>query len=187
MVSVGALWFPILVSAAVVFVASSVIHMFLPWHKGDFRQLPSEEAFRDAVRGVGDIPPGDYITPYAAGMKEAGTAEFRAKYEQGPVAILTVLPNRFPSMGPRFGQWFLYCAVVGIFTAYLTGVALGPGADYRAVFRIAGTAAFMGYGLAMAQGSIWLSRRWGTTLRGMADALVYGLLTGGVFGSMWPV
>lgn len=33
MTGLSALWLPILLSAVVVFVASSIIHMALPWHK----------------------------------------------------------------------------------------------------------------------------------------------------------
>ena len=45
MTAVTALWLPILVSAVLVFVASSVIHMATPWHAGDYRSVP------DADRG----------------------------------------------------------------------------------------------------------------------------------------
>jgi hypothetical protein len=34
--------------------------------------------------------------------------------------------------------------------------------------------------------SIWFKRDWGTTMRSTVDGLVYGLLTGGVFGWLWP-
>jgi hypothetical protein len=54
------------------------------------------------------------------------------------------------------------------------------------VFQIAGAAAFSGYALALMQNSIWYGRNWGTTLRGMIDGLIYGLLTAGVFGWLWP-
>ncbi len=48
------------------------------------------------------------------------------------------------------------------------------------------TTAFIGYALAHAQRSIWFSQNWGTTARNIFDGLVYGLLTGGVFGWLWP-
>lgn len=185
MVSLGALWLPIVVAAVVVFVASSVIHMFLPWHKGDFRRLPGEDGIRDALAGK-DIPPGDYYTPYASGTEEMRSEAWQAKCNAGPVMFVTVLPNRVPAMGGQLAAWLVYCAVVGLFAAYLTGAALGPGAHYLAVFRISGAAAFMGYSLALAQGSIWYAKGWGATLRSMIDGLVYGLLTGGVFGWLWP-
>ena len=37
MVSLADLWLPILLSAVLVFVASSLIHMVLGWHRHDFK------------------------------------------------------------------------------------------------------------------------------------------------------
>jgi len=37
-----ALWLPILLSAVIVFVASSIMHMVLPYHRNDYGQLPDE-------------------------------------------------------------------------------------------------------------------------------------------------
>jgi len=54
------------------------------------------------------------------------------------------------------------------------------------VFRFAGSTAFMGYSLALAQNSIWYRRNWGTTFKSMFDGLVYALLTAGTFGWLWP-
>jgi hypothetical protein len=55
------------------------------------------------------------------------------------------------------------------------------------VFRIASATAFTGYSLALLQNSIWYKRNWSATLKSMADGLLYALLTGGVFGWLWPV
>ena len=47
MVPIHALWLPILLSAVIVFVASSIIHMALPIHKSDYRKLPDEAKVLD--------------------------------------------------------------------------------------------------------------------------------------------
>jgi hypothetical protein len=52
--------------------------------------------------------------------------------------------------------------------------------------RIAGTVAFAGYSLAYVPVSIWYSRKWSTTFKNIFDGLIYGLLTGGTFGWLWP-
>jgi hypothetical protein len=83
-------------------------------------------------------------------------------------------------------QWFIYSLVVGLFAGYVASRALGPGAPYLEVFRFVGTAAFLGYSLALAQHSIWYMRNWITTLKSMFDGLVYALLTAGTFGWLWP-
>ena len=57
MVTIDALWLPIVLSAVIVFVASSVIHMVTPFHRGDLQRLPDEDSVQDALRRF-SIPPG---------------------------------------------------------------------------------------------------------------------------------
>ena len=99
---------------------------------------------------------------------------------------MTVFPNGPLAMGTQLVQWFVSCIVVGFFAAYLASRTVDPGADYLHVFRITGTVAFAGYGLALLQNSIWYRRNWAATLKSVADGLVYALLTAGVFGWLWP-
>src|SRR5881296_1435485 len=115
MVPVMSLWLPILLSAVVVFVASSIIHMVLPYHRGDYKKLPDEDGVLSALRQFA-VAPGDYLFPKPDSAK--------------------------PMMGKPLGLWFLYCVVVGFFAAYIAGRALQPGASYLSVFQIAGAAAF---------------------------------------------
>jgi hypothetical protein len=44
MVALTSLWLPILLSAVIVFVASSIMHMLLPYHRSDYQQLPEEDS-----------------------------------------------------------------------------------------------------------------------------------------------
>jgi hypothetical protein len=185
MVPLTQLWLPILVAAVIVFVVSSVIHMFLGYHAGDVKGLPNEAAVGDALRGF-DIPPGDYAMPHAGSSAAMKTPEYQEKLNKGPVLFMTVMPNGPFSMGSSLVQWFLYCVLVGIFGGYVAGRALAPGANYLAVFRFAGATAFAGYGLALLQNSIWWHRSWGATLRSVFDALIYAGLTAGTMGWLWP-
>ena len=185
MVSVLSLWLPMLLSAVFVFIASSIIHMALTYHRTDLGQVPDEAKVMDALRPF-NIPPGDYAMPCAADRKEMGTPEFIEKTKQGPVAFLTVLPNGPMTIGKSLGMWFGYSLVVGVIAGYTAGLTLGPDADYRVVFRIVSTVAFCGYSLAILQSTIWWYRGWGYTLRTMFDGLIYALLTGGTFGWLWP-
>src|SRR5688572_26727492 len=154
MVSLTALWLPILVSAAIVFVASSLIHMASPWHKNDYPQVPNEEGLRAAMRPL-VIPPGDYMVPRPSSSQELRDPKFMEKVNEGPNLILTVLPNGPWSMGRNLGFWFLYLVAVSLFAAYVASRALPPGAPYLHVFRFAGTTAFLGYAAALWQMSIW--------------------------------
>ena len=184
MTALSSLWLPILLSAVVVFFASSVLHMLTPWHKGDFQKLPNEDRTRDGLRALA-IPSGDYMTPCPSSSAELKSPEFAEKMKQGPRMVMTVMPNGPMSMGKNLAQWFVYCVVVGLFAAYVASLALPRGAPYMKVFHIVSVTAFIGYGLALCQSSIWYSRSWATTLKLLIDALIYGLLTAGVFGWLW--
>lgn len=183
MVSVVSLWLPILVAAVLVFVVSSVIHMVLKYHTTDFGPVPDESKVRAGLQG---IPPGDYVVPHAPTNEARQTEEFKAKMQEGPVAFLTVFPDGEVSMGSSLAQWFGYCLLVGLFAAYVAGTALPAGAPYLDVFQIAGTVAFAGYGLALLQNSIWFKRQWSSTFKSVFDALLYGLVTAGTLGWLWP-
>jgi Flp pilus assembly protein TadB len=185
MVPVMSLWLPILVSSVIVFVASSIIHMVLPYHRSDMRQVPKEDDVLAAFRGF-KIPPGDYGMPHPGSMAGMRAPAFIEKMKAGPLVTMTVSPGSEPGMAKNLTQWFIYLVVVGVCAAYLAGRALGPGAPYLQVFRFAGTAAFLAYSLALAQNSIWYRRNWGTTLKSMFDGLIYGMLTAGTFGWLWP-
>jgi len=184
-VPVLSLWLPIVLSAVFVFLASTIIHMFLGYHRGDLRKVPREDEVMEALRPF-EIPPGDYGIPYGGSMKAMKDPAFVAKMKAGPVALVTVMPSGPPAMGSNFILWFLFCLLIGAFAAYVTGHALPPGAGYRGVFRFAGCTAFAGYSLALLENSIWYKRNWGATLRSVFDGLIYGLLTAGTFGWLWP-
>ena len=185
MVPVTSLWLPILVSAALVFVLSSLIHMVLTYHRTDMRKLPSEDDAMDALRRL-SIAPGDYVLPCAGSPEVMRSPEFVAKAKKGPVVFMTVLPSGAMSIGKSLAMWFVYSLIVGLFSGYVASRALAPGADYLDVFRFVGTTAFMGYSLALVQFSIWYHRNWMTTFKSVFDGLIYALFTAGAFGWLWP-
>jgi len=185
MVPLISLWMPIVLSAVIVFVASSIIHMMLRYHRNDLHTVPKEDEVMEALRRF-NIPPGDYGMPHAGSMEGMRKPEFIEKMKAGPVLFMTVVPSGPPSMSMSLVLWFLYSILVSVFAAYIAGRALPVGASYLAAFRFAGCTAFVGYSLALLQNSIWYKRDWGTTARSMFDGLVYGLLTAGTFGWLWP-
>jgi hypothetical protein len=179
-----ALWLPILLSAVFVFVLSGIIHMALPWHKNDFKKLPDEDGIRAALKPF-PIPPGDYMVPMCPGG-DYNSPEYKKKLEEGPVQILTVLPNECSGMGQTFVQWFIFLLAVSFLTAYVTLHAVPADAHYLAVFRIAGAVAFLAYAGAQWPQSIWMRKSWLVTVKTTVDGLAYGLVTAGTFGWLWP-
>ncbi len=185
MVSLASLWLPILLSAVLVFVASSLLHMVIPIHRSDYRRLPREDEVMAALRPFA-IPPGDYMVPCPTGPEGMRTEEFKTRLNQGPVAVMTVMKNGPFNMSRSLLQWFVYCAGIGFFAAYIASRATGADASRLQVVRFASAAAFSGYVLALWQESIWYQRNWGTTLRYTFDGLVYAAITGACFGWLWP-
>src|ERR1700674_4113445 len=184
MVPLTALWLPILLAAVIVFVASSIMHMFLPYHRSDYQKLPDEDKLLAALRAA-SLKRGLYIFLLGTQKKIKPPAMIE-KYKQGPVGMMTVFPSGPPAMPKFLAMWFVYCLVIGFFVAYLTGRTVAPGAQYLVVFRVAGTAAFLAYGLGNLSNSIWKGQPWGVTLKEVIDGLVYALLTAGTFGWLWP-
>jgi hypothetical protein len=184
MVSLSALWLPIVLSAVIVFIASSIMHMLLPYHRSDYQPLPDEDRVLAALRAAG-LKRGLYMFPFST-HKEMTSPATTEKFKQGPVGMLTVFPSGSIVMPKFLGMWFAYCLIIGIFVAYLTGRTVAPGAPYLAVSRVAGTAAFLTHGLGHLSNGIWKGQPWGTTLKEVVDGLVYALLTAATFGWLWP-
>lgn len=184
MVALPALWLAIVLSAVIVFIASSIMHMVLPYHRSDYKPLPEEDKVTAVLRAAG-VCRGLYIFPFCT-HQNMKTPEVAEKFKQGPVGMMTVRESGPPAMGKFLGLWFGFCLVIEIFVAYLTGRTVAPGTSYLAVFRVASTAAFLGYGLGNLSNGIWKGQPWGMTIKEVIDGLVYALLSGGVFGWLWP-
>ena len=135
MTELSSLWLPILLSAVIVVIASSIIHMASPWHRSDYPRVPNEDRARDVLRTLA-IPPGDYMIPRPSSRAELQSAEFAEKIKTGPVIMLTVLPNGPMSMGRNLSLWFLYCTAVSVFAAYIAGRGLPRGVQVRGSDRV---------------------------------------------------
>lgn len=181
----GSLWLPVVVSAVAVWLVSAVLHMVLKYHRADYKQLSDEEGIGHTLRKAASAP-GVYVIPYCADMSQMKDPAFRKKYEEGPVALITVMRNGVPNMGKNLVQWFLFCFLVSFATGYVARHTLGFDTDALKVLRVTGTVAFIGYGFGNFQDSIWHGIPWSNSLRGLVDAAVYGLVTGLVFRFLWP-
>jgi hypothetical protein len=185
MIALTTLWLPILVSAALVFIMSSLIHMLTGWHNSDYAKVSNEDKVMDALRPFA-IPPGDYFVPRAGSMEEMKSAEYQERVAKGPMLVMTVFPNGPMAMGRTMSQWFVYSLVVSVIAGYVGGRALDSGATYLQVFRFVGVTAFCCYSLALWQFAIWYRRSTLTTIKSTIDGLLYALLTAGAFGWLWP-
>ena len=177
------LWQPIVASAVLVFIVSSILHMALPWHKNDYRSIPHEAQVMDALRPF-NIPQGDYMVPRCGSMQDMKTPEFKAKMQRGPVFIATFMSGEM-AVGKSMALWFVYLLVISYFAAYVGAHAgaFGPFAIHSR--RIVGITAFLGYGGALCQQSIWYRRSWCTTARSLVDSVIYAAVTAATFAALW--
>jgi hypothetical protein len=182
MVPLSALWLPVLVSAAFVFIASNVLWMALPfWHRSDYGKLPEEKAVLDALSSTKS---GQYIVPCADWRKL--TPEQRTEMQRGANALMLVRnPGTF-NFGKTLTLWFLYTVVIAIFVGYVTGLARPFGTKYIEVFRVAGAAAVLAYAFRTVGDAIWYGKPWKVVIKEMIDGIIYSLLTAGAFGWLWP-
>ncbi len=181
--SLVSLWLPILVSAVIVFFAAFVAWTVLPHHRSDWVSIPNEESLLSAIRSLG-LGRGQYVFPHAMtpeGQKEEGAKE---KIKEGPLGSMIIWAA--PSMGRSLVQYFLFCLGVSFMVGYIGYVAIPAGTEYLHVFRVLGTVAFLAYGAAEIPAGIWFGHTWSSVWKSVIDGLVFGLLTGGVFGWLWP-
>jgi hypothetical protein len=174
-----------LLSAVLVFLVSSIVHMATPWHAGDFQKVPNEDGVMAALRPF-NLSPGSYVMPRPSSMKDLGSPEFKEKHRLGPSAMLHVLPGGQTGMGQQLASWFVYAAAVALMAGYITSRGLGVGAPFMGVAKFAGAVAFMGYAVGLWQMSIWYRRSWIVTLKSTIDGVIYGALTGLAFAWLWP-
>ena len=184
MVTIGALWLPILLSTIAVWVASAIIWTVMPHHKSDFGKLPDEDSARQALIPQ-QIRPGQYSIPHAS-TKDLKDPETARRFEEGPVGFLTVVPSGAPTMAGKLVLSIMFYLVISVVVAYLASRTLDAGANYLAVFRITGTVAWLAYGTATIPDAIWFGRPWSSIVKGLLDSLVFALLTAGFFGWSWP-
>ena len=187
MAFIASLWLPIIVAAVGVFILSSITHMVLPYHRSDVKKLPAdkEDALLDAF-GRLNLSPDDYVIPHPGSQAGMRDPAFIAKATKGPHVFFTFERGSAPSMGPYLALWFVYCLVVSGVAAYVVWRVLGPGDRFSAVLKLGCTVAFLSYGMALPQMSIWYRRSWTTTVKSLFDSVLYGLATGAAFAYLWP-
>jgi hypothetical protein len=180
------LWQPIVLSAVLVFILSSIIHMVFKWHNKDYKRLPNEDAVRAAIRS-GNPAPGQYVFPHIADMKEMESPEVKQKFLEGPLGVLYLRRHGRPfTMTPQLLQWFVFTLVVSFFVAYIANVSLPEPARYLRVFRVVGATAFLAYAAGTVPAAIWMGKPWPVAAKEMFDGLLYALVTAGTFGWLWP-
>lgn len=183
-VSITQLWLPILIATVCVFFASSIIWMLLPYHKPDIKAIPNEAEFDEAINKLG-IAPGFYMYPNCQNAKDMKSEAFKARWESGPWGTINVMGHQ-PNFAMNLLKTFIAYGLITVMVAYISGMALGPGADYMDVFRVVATAGILGHCMGALAGSFFLGTPTRFIVTCFIDGVIFALITAGVFASMWP-
>ena len=182
------LWLPIVLSAVILFIASSVIWMFAPHHKTEWKEPPQVDALRTFLRQSG-ITAGAFVFPHMTAADRADKAKAAEKMkqaEEGPAGVLFLRAPGPMGMGRMMVQQFVFFLVVAALIALLDVHMMDRGTVYLAVFKRDAIIAFLTFGLGTAPESIWFARPWKSFWLQAIDAAIYAGLLAGTFGWLWP-
>jgi hypothetical protein len=177
------LWVPIILSAAVAWVASAIFWMALPHHRHDFDPLPNEAEFMASIKTM-NLAPGNYGFPDFSDKSKMNDPEMKRKWEEGPLGILNVWPKI--NMARNMVLTYVVYLIVSLLIGYLGWAALRPGASFAHAFQVLGTAGVLAYSFAFLPNGIWFNVKPRALLMHVIDGVILGLLTGLVFASLWP-
>lgn len=183
--AIANLWMPILLTAVLIFVASSLIHMVFKWHNTDYRKFDNEDEVRAAVRA--STPPGQYFFPHCIDMKEMASEAMQKKFIEGPIGFITVRPAGPPTMGMQLSLWFIYTIVIATIAGWLAFGAypMGKGAAHAAGHMV-GLISLLAYVGGSVQMGIWMGKPWSSVAKDALDGLIYGTISALVFWQLWP-
>lgn len=179
------LWLPILVSAVLVFFASFVTWALLPFHGAEYKAIPDEEFFQDAL-AQRNVASGEYMVPFAGCKSERmKDPAFLERMKTHPMAHVRVWRG-MPNMGRNMALTFVVMLIVSALVAYLTSQTVMFGADASRVFQISALVALMGYAFGGMPNGIWFGKSGRAFVLDFIDAIAYALITGAVFAWLWP-
>ena len=194
------LWLPILLSAAAVWIVSTIFGMPFLHHKNDWIGLPpappaphggSEDAFMDFIRTSG-IKPGNYLFPDFRTREAMESEKVGKALKEGPVGHLSVWQPPL-SMGGKLAATFIVYLVVSTLIAYLASVTLPPplktaGGEggFAKVFQVVGTAGILAYSFSFIPSAIWFGAYKRAIVMSIIDGIVFGAITGAIFAWRWP-
>lgn len=184
------LWLPILLSAAAVWIVSTLFGMPFLHHKDDWIGLrpEHEDALMDFLRKSG-IQPGNYLFPDFRTREAMESEKVKQALDHGPVGHLSLWQPPLGMGGKLAGTLVVYL-VVSTLIAYLASVALpqdrlgAPG--FAKVFQVVGTAGILAYCFSFIPSAIWFGAYRRTIALGILDGVVYGAITGAIFAWRWP-
>ena len=178
------LWMPILLTAVLIFIASSLIHMLFKWHNTDYNKLANEDEVRAALR-VTSPAPAQYVLPHCTDMKEMQGEAMLKKFNEGPVAYVTIRASGPPTMGKALGLWFAYSVLIASIAGCLALSAYAGKSNAQAAGQLVGAVSFLTYVGGSVQMGIWMGKPWVSVGKDALDGAIYALISGLTFALLW--
>lgn len=178
------LWLPILLSAAAVWIVSTIFGMPFLHHKNDWIGLPDEYAFMESIRKSG-IQPGNYLFPDFRTREAMESEKVGTALKEGPAGHLSLWRPPL-TMGGKLAATFIVYLVVSTLIAYLAAVALPRAAGFARVFQFVGAAGILAYSFSFIPSAIWFGAYKRTIVASIIDGIVFGAITGAIFAWRWP-
>ena len=185
MSGIAQLWLPILSTAALIFIASSLIYMVFKWHNTDYKKLVNEDDIRAVIR-AGSPSPGQYVLPHCADMKDMQGDAMQKKFVEGPVAFMTVRESGPPTMGTALSLWFVYCVVIATVAGALAVHVYGLNANPHRAGHLVGIVSFLAFVGGSVQMGIWMGKPWGSVAKDALDGFIYAFISALTFMWLWP-
>lgn len=187
METVLALWLPIVLSAAAVWIVSVIVWTAMPHHKQDFIGLPDspgEDGFMDYLRRSG-IKPGNYAFPDCHKPGAMKSEKVQKAWQEGPVGHLSVWKTPL-TMGDKMVGTFVVFVVVSALIAYLTRVAFPGPSPFAKIFQFATTAGILAYCFTSIPSALWWGSYKRTIVANFIDGVLFAVITGAIMGWGWP-
>ncbi len=173
------LWLPILLSTVAIFFASFLSWMIFQLHEKDWKLMPQQDKFINAVGSL-NLPEGNYMFPNCATPKERNSPEFQQRYTNGPRGVLQIFP--VVNMGKNLALTMLFFFVCNATFAYLASFSLDSSAGFVTVFRFVATIALLTFAASIVQHAIWFRVR---IVGHLVEAVAYALIAGAIFAVCW--
>ena len=179
------LWLPIVATAVLIFIASSLIHMVFKWHNKEYGQFSNEDEIRAAIN-AGKPAIGQYVLPHCLDMKDMQNEAMQHKFLEGPIGFITLRPNGPPKMGGSLLKWFIFSLALAAFCAVLAVQVLGLEADSHRAGHLIGMTSFLAYSAGSVQQGIWMGKPWSSVAKDILDGFIYGTISALTFMWLWP-
>jgi hypothetical protein len=172
------LWLPIVLTGLATHILSTLAWTVLPHHRPEWQKHAKEDELLELLRSS---PAGQFIFPYAASGEEMKSEAYKSK--MGKCQGMLVLWATPISMGKAIGLTLLSFLVIAFVIGYVASIALPRGTEFMRVVQLVTTVGLLAHVAARFPNVFWFRRK---SAMEVLDGVVFAIVTGLIFASLWP-